>query len=153
MNEGTWMRAYGNKNVYTGGAMRADGGFEGNLRGRADSAGNSDSLGGQSLQWLLDQINAAKTGIVASNLAENGWCKFANGLILQWGISAEAYAGYVTFPVSYPQRCFCVQVSSCRLISGNPYQNFSLPYDIRASGFSFRVDNVKNQVLWIAIGI
>ncbi len=37
MRDGTWIRAYGNKNVYTGGAMRADGGFEGNLRGRADA--------------------------------------------------------------------------------------------------------------------
>lgn len=37
MNESTWIRAYGNKNVYTGGAMKADGGFEGNLRGRADA--------------------------------------------------------------------------------------------------------------------
>ena len=37
MNEGTWMRAYGDKNVYTGGTIKAAGGFEGNLRGRADA--------------------------------------------------------------------------------------------------------------------
>lgn len=37
MNEGIWMRAYGDKNIYTGGVMKADGGFEGNLRGRSDA--------------------------------------------------------------------------------------------------------------------
>ena len=37
MNEGIWMRAYGDKNIYTGGVMKAGGGFEGDLRGRADA--------------------------------------------------------------------------------------------------------------------
>ena len=120
---------------------------------KAASAGNSDTLGGQSLQWIIDQINAAKTGIVAGNLAQNGWVKFANGLILQWGLSQKAYDSYVAFPVSYPQQCFCVQVSSRWLNRGNPYECFSLPYDIKASGFSFRMDGGDNQVLWLAIGI
>ena len=120
---------------------------------KAASAGNSDNLGGQSLQWIIDQINAAKTGIVAGNLAQNGWVKFANRLILQWGLSQKAYDSYVAFPVSYPQQCFCVQVSSRWLNRGNPYECFSLPYDIKASGFSFRMDGGDNQVLWIAIGI
>lgn len=37
MNESIWIRAYGNKNIYTGGVMKAGGGFEGNLRGRSDA--------------------------------------------------------------------------------------------------------------------
>ncbi|AME03304.1 hypothetical protein [Selenomonas sp. oral taxon 136] len=58
-------------------------GLHSNLKGKADYAGNADHLGGQSLQWIVDQINAAKTGIVAGNLEQNGWVKFANGLIVQ----------------------------------------------------------------------
>lgn len=132
------------------GKIRADQGFVGDLAGTAD---NANKLGGQSLQWIINQINAAKTGIVAGNLAQNGWVKFANGLILQWGLSQKAYDSYVAFPVSYPQQCFCVQVSSRWLNRGNPYECFSLPYDIKASGFSFRMDGGDNQVLWLAIGI
>jgi hypothetical protein len=132
------------------GKIRADQGFVGDLAGTAD---NANKLGGQSLQWIINQINAAKTGIVAGNLAQNGWVKFANGLILQWGLSQKAYDSYVAFPVSYPQQCFCVQVSSRWLNRRNPYECFSLPYDIKASGFSFRMDGGDNQVLWLAIGI
>ena len=153
MSDDYWMRAYGGKGIHTSGKIACAGGFEGTLRGKADSAGNSDNLGGQSLQRIIDKINAAKTGIVAGNLAQNGWVKFANGLIVQWGLSQKAYDSYVAFPVSYPQQCFCVQVSSRWLNRGNPYECFSLPYDIKASGFSFRMDGGDNQVLWIAIGI
>lgn len=101
MSDNDWIRVHGNKNIYTGGKIKADSGFEGALHGRADSAGNSDTLGGQSLQWIINQINAAKTGIVAGNLAQNGWVKFANGLIVQWG-SIRNYE-YNMFPVAYTQ--------------------------------------------------
>ena len=101
MSDNDWIRTNGNKNIYTSGKIKADSGFEGALHGRADSAGNSDTLGGQSLQWIINQINAAKTGIVAGNLAQNGWVKFANGLIVQWG--AIRNYEYNMFPVAYTQ--------------------------------------------------
>ena len=95
-----------------------------------------------------------KQGIVASSLETNGWVKFANGLIVQWGTSVTAKIGTVTFPVSYPQQCFGVQANSCQLVnSSNPFRNVAIPYNISTSGFSFRVDDVSNQVQWIAIGI
>jgi phage tail fibre protein len=82
---------------------------------KAASAGNSDTLGGQSLQWIINQINAAKTGIIAGNLAQNGWVKFANGLIVQWGVGLpvnkeEEYA--VDFPIKFPSSCFGVWVTA-----------------------------------------
>ncbi len=107
MSDNDWIRAWNNKSVYTGGKIKADGGFEGALHGRADSAGNSDTLDGQSLQWIIDQINAAKTGIVAGNLAENGWVKFANGLIVQWGAYAESMNvndDWRYYPISFPNK-------------------------------------------------
>ena len=95
-----------------------------------------------------------KQGIVASSLETNGWAKFANGLIVQWGTSATAKSGTVTFPVLYPKTCFGVQANSCQLVnSSNPFRNVAIPYNISTSGFSFRVDDVSNQVQWIAIGI
>lgn len=109
-----------------------------------------------SMDKLAKEIEGklGKQGIVAGNLAQNGWVKFANGLIVQWGTSVTAKIGTVTFPVSYPQQCFGVQANSCQLVnSSNPFRNVAIPYNISASGFSFRVDDVSNQVQWIAIGI
>jgi len=107
MEDDYWIRAHNNKSVYTGGKIKADGGFEGKASsaGWADSAGNSNTLAGQSLQWIIDRINEAKTGIVAGNLDENGWVKFANGLIVQWGAVKRPNKS-VNFPISFPSKIF-----------------------------------------------
>ena len=123
MTDDTWIRAHGGKGVYTSGKMKADGGFEGALHGRADSAGNSDTLGGQSLQWIINQINAAKTGIVAGNLTQNGWVKFANGLIVQWG--AIRNYEYNVFPIAHTQWVHVFLVAG---ISGKTPEDRSTTY-------------------------
>ncbi len=90
-------------------------GLHTDLKGNADTASNAEKLGGQPLAWIVDQINAAKTGIVAGNLAENGWIKFANGLIVQWGTGAASTAEEaqtITLPIAFPGKCLCVHVSS-----------------------------------------
>lgn len=46
-------------------------------------------------------------GIVDSLLAQNGYVKFANGLILQWGYSPGGGGITLTFPVSFSQ-CFSI---------------------------------------------
>ena len=83
------------------------------FHGHADSASNANTLGWQSLQWILEQINAAKTGIIASNLAQNGWVKFANGLIVQWGTIPRASDGLRTvyYPISFSQTPFTLSIS------------------------------------------
>lgn len=59
--------------------------------------------------FVRNLINQFKTdgtlgGIVGGSLTQNGWVKFSNGLILQWG-SGE---GDFTFPISFTQTCFSV---------------------------------------------
>ena len=62
----TYNKKYtGSMNLRTGdwrtlGKIRADQGFVGDLAGTAD---NANKLGGQSLQWIINQINVAKTSI------------------------------------------------------------------------------------------
>jgi|GEM_PF-4484844 len=105
MTDDEWIRAYNGKNIYTSGKIRCDAGFEGDLRG---TAGNANTVGDRSLQWILEQINAAKTGIVAGNLESNGWIKFANGLIVQWGIwpaSVQEKSQWFTFPLAFSAKC------------------------------------------------
>ena len=106
MTDNEWIRAYNGKNIYTAGKIRCDAGFEGDLRG---TAGNANTVGDKSLQWILEQINAAKTGIVAGNLEQNGWVKFANGLIVQWGVwgnlKIDQVDKLVKFHMPFPGSC------------------------------------------------
>lgn len=47
-------------------------------------------------------VSSAGYGIVAANLAQNGYVKFSNGLILQWGNSNAAHRDTtVTFPIAF----------------------------------------------------
>ena len=39
--------------------------------------------------------------IIAANLAQNGYVKFSNGLILQWGVSSGNGAADITFPITF----------------------------------------------------
>ena len=45
--------------------------------------------------------------IIAANLAQNGYVKFSNGLILQWGISTctTGREGEFIFPISFTTKC------------------------------------------------
>lgn len=153
MSDNDWIRAYNGKHIYTSGKMRCDGGFEGTLRGKADSAGNSDNLGGQSLQWIINQINAAKTGIVAGNLAQNGWVKFANGLIVQWGIFKNGNgAQRVSFPISFSSKIFHINFSSTiasdQAITNSAVQSYSL-----TGAELYGNTSPAGHILWFALGI
>lgn len=65
---------------------RASGTWGINISGNAASATNADKLDGYHASDIINRITAANTGgIVAASLTENGYVKFANGLILQWG--------------------------------------------------------------------
>ena len=45
------------------------------------------------------------SGIVSSSLSANGYCKFANGLLFQWGSSS---ANPQNFPIAFKQVYICV---------------------------------------------
>lgn len=49
-------------------------------------------------------VSAAGYGIISANLAQNGYVKFANGLILQWGRSTAAT---LNFSLSF-QKFYCI---------------------------------------------
>ena len=123
------------------------------FHGKSDSAGNSDTLGGQSLQWIINQINATK---VTGNLAENGWVKFANGLIVQWvNLDLGQADKYITvnFPIKFPNRVLCLIPS--RRNRGNTvseaYGDMPMPYDIKQE--SFQTHYSRYPLYWLALGI
>lgn len=87
--------------------------------------------------------------IVAANLAQNGYVKFSNGLILQWGTNQPSP---ITFPVRFPSRCLNVvpqlQASGD---SGNMSKNRVCVTDLTASGFA--LEYPQSTYNYIAIGV
>ena len=59
---------------------------------------------------LINQFKNDGTfgGIVGGSLTQNGWVKFSNGLILQWGFRSDTgYGGRaVTFPIAFTKTMF-----------------------------------------------
>lgn len=75
--------------------------------------------------FVRNLINQFKTdgtlgGIVGGSLTQNGWVKFSNGLILQWG-SGDGYDGanpsWYSFPIAFPSACYQVVTNG----KGNGY--------------------------------
>ena len=155
MTDDEWIRAWNGKNIYTSGKIRCDAGFEGDLRG---TAGNANTVGDRSLRWILEQINAAKTGIVAGNLQQNGWVKFANGLIVQRGTISYGADGLrtVSYPIAFSQTPFILNISR----NGNESKpgalegNILLPRKVNAREFKILCAAVEYYpVDYIALGI
>ena len=123
------------------------------FQGEADAANNANKLGGQSLQWIVDQINAAKTGIVAGNLAQNGWVKFANGLIVQWGSVKNGNGSQrVSFPISFSRQVFHINFSST-IISESAITNSAvLNYSLTGAEL-YGNTSPAGHILWFALGV
>ena len=91
--------------------------------------------------------------IVAALLEQNGYVKFSNGLILQWGksLTAESKAS-VTFPIAFERIVYFVDVFS--LEAGRPCL-FTKSHPITTNGFyweyNYHGDDVGVQ--WLAIGV
>ena len=80
--------------------------------------GNADKVDGYHASDIINKISAANTGgIVAASLTENGYVKFANGLILQWGNMSVGSGRTETF--SYPVAMSKVLFATTNPISGS----------------------------------
>ena len=103
---------------------------------------------GAALKACADSIGGG--GIVAQLLKQNGYVKFANGLILQWGTTQ----GTVVFPLNLIQFVNVYCTNNC------PQSN-TCSYAMNASnltltGFQMRTASnpAKNEVCaWLAVGI
>lgn len=92
--------------------------------------------------------------IVAANLAQNGYAKFSNGLILQWGYTTS-YNVTVNFPVTYPTQIFCL--TAFHSAPGTSTLDIYAS-SVMLSGFHFEAAAPDNQfksferAYWLAIG-
>lgn len=114
-----------NGNIKTTGNVTANGAMYSATPGTGD---NSTRVATTAfVQSLINSLKGSIGGtIVASNLAQNGYVKFSNGLILQWGNivltgnSWEGEIGPYNFPVAFNNQCFLVLPSLCNNDNTNP---------------------------------
>ena len=105
-----------NGNIKTTGNVIANGAMYSATPGTSD---NSTRVA--TTAFVRNLINQFKTdgtlgGIVGGSLTQNGWAKFSNGLILQWGFRSDTgYGGRtVTFPIAFTKQCFNGHVTTKR---------------------------------------
>ena len=101
---------------------------------------------------LINQLKNDGTlgGIVGGSLTQNGWVKYSNGLILQWGTTRGGTT--VTFPVSFTTlfSLSAVQQYAGYLAQGAAVNNWS---SSKFTANSSSENGHGNQyIFWIAIG-
>ena len=106
---------------------------------------------GKTLKACADSIGGG--GIVAALLAQNGYVKFANGLILQWGtVTVYSNPQKYTFVIPFNEMCF--------YCGGIPWKVAAAAY----CGVAYTVSKTEFEmyyyyaggtvdVCWIAIGV
>lgn len=85
--------------------------------------------------------------IVAANIAQNGYVKFSNGLILQWGSNNPSP---ITYPISFTKTVFTVLPILQTTDGGNMSKNRLYVIDLTIKGFG--IYNPQDSYNWLAIG-
>lgn len=89
--------------------------------------------------------------IVAALLEQNGYVKFSNGLILQWGV-VKGNGVSQTFPLAFATRCFAVAVTAN---IGSSHAVASSAWDVNKTSAIFYADitNAPSAGWYYAIGV
>ena len=93
--------------------------------------------------------------IVAALLEQNGYVKFSNGLILQWGVATQN--GYQTsFPIAFPTRCLAVVATYVLRDESSYWQKPLSLQAVTRSSFTAATASgwgANDTALWIAVGM
>lgn len=91
-------------------------------------------------------------GITAASLSANGYVKFANGLILQWGTVAGTSSGAsFTFPIAFSSAVYGIQgISKSSTFSSVPASFDDSKTSLTGSAAGFRGGN--GNISWFAYG-
>jgi hypothetical protein len=92
-------------------------------------------------------VDTAVSGVMSSSLAQNGYIKFGNGVLVQWGICTIGTT--VSFPITFSSTNYSVIVTP-NGDDGSGYQNTRVPTKNKAS---FYVNGANwSSGNWVAIG-
>lgn len=104
---------------------------------------------GAALKACADSIGGG--GIVAQLLKQNGYVKFANGLILQWGRFDTEWKGSntVKFNISFAQICLTMFSTS---ITSDGYNNYGKIVSVSTTQFTHEHSGNAHPYYYFAIG-
>jgi len=86
----------------------------------------------------------------AKSFATNGYMKFTNGLIIQWGIDTNPLVSVtVTFPIAFPTACASVSLT---LSGANNNVNTPIVNSKGLTSFAYYNQPYSLNVGWVAIG-
>ena len=118
-------------------------------------SGNADTVDGYHASDIINSITAANTGgIVAASLTENGYVRFANGLILQWGTAsgnASNNSNDTNFPIAFSSACFSISISQVVNSSGAAHQYASRVKSVDKKSFVWGTNS--GTCYWVAVGM
>jgi hypothetical protein len=128
-------------------------------RGISPETNEGASLGSSAKNWanlftknitLSNNFDLTGSAIVAKTLRENGYIKYASGLILQWGavdMTQQATTKTVELPVSFPNR----GITGC---AGSMDVNRVSPCGVTVSQSSITIKTTaaSSWTNWFAIG-
>ena len=118
--------------------------------------GVGDNTDGTMTQKAIKAIVGTGGGIVAASLTANGYVKFANGLILQWGVVSSSESGIkeYSYPIAFPTACHAIVMARTRATASMGSNGEAIfPYKSSASKFEVWVYTSNSYPLnWIAVG-
>ncbi|MEX4656507.1 phage tail protein [Haemophilus influenzae] len=148
-----WIKSHGE--VTNAGALDA-----GRLaQGLQDKAERNHTHTVSQITDFNQSVREIVTQSIAQNLAETGWCKLPNGMILQWGLAVlnRGYGRttdtYITFPIRFPSSCFNVVMSYGVMTDKRVTQDPVLA-SLDQTGMTVRQQSDRDVVIyWRAIGV
>lgn len=101
-------------------------------------------------KFVKSVLSSSGAGLATISKAQNGYCKFTNGLIIQWGAASVNSGATITFPTAFTMSTPSVQIT---------YKNYSSINDcdaqsISKTSFQFHRHDGGSSVgiTWVAIG-
>ena len=101
------------------------------------------------------------SNVTTQSLGQNGYCKFPNGLLIQWGFASNSTAGNLTayFPLSFYDSNYSITTtietvsSEQSVYTATPYAKYSSYFSVRRR-YATGTENgdTARSFTWIAIG-
>lgn len=101
--------------------------------------------------WVRNQLSSSGNGLATFSKTQNGYYKFTNGLIIQWGYEASGEGVAITLPTPFTTTNYSVAATSvgndseqwARLVNTKTTTSFKMNVGGGASNYAWN---------WIAIG-
>lgn len=139
-----------NGNIKTTGNVIANGAMY-----SATPATTDNSTRVATTEFVRNLINQFKNdgtlgGIVGGSLTQNGWVKFSNGLILQWGILSNVQQSItINFPISFVNNIFSITASHAT----SQYEDLVITTISKTGAVFYGRGVQQGQTRYIAIGV